>query len=540
MIYGKIGFAGANLDKRIAIMENDILGKVTSFSSYSNFVKKLVKLDTKILACGLHGKGKERFGEKLWINNDVVPVFSDKVDVSGILEGAKRSFEGEVARVNILDNRVIDPSFLTTVGPYRSLDSNRFNKLRRLSKVFNRKVLFISSTPRGGGVALMRHALIRLARQLRLDFKWAVLIPDKDVFFVTKNKFHNVLQGISNYELNKDDIKKYESWIKQNYELLKPIIREVDIIVIDDPQPSGLIRIIRSKHKDKRIVFRSHIHIDLNAIRDGAGKITWNYLSKNVTKADVFISHPISDFIPRDVVDKTIFFPATTDPFDGLNKSLDDKDMRYYYDLFNRILKDNGFSPLDLDRPYIIQVARFDPAKGIRDVLEAYYRFRRRTGSNFQLVLTGNTSVDDPESDVVYEDVVNLVNSRYKKYKDDIKYVRVPHVDQILNTLLRGAFVALQLSYREGFEVKVTEAIMKGIPVIAYATGGIVLQIKNCINGFLVPPGNVGEVANLLERLYNDRDAYNKMRDNALNSDCRRFHTLANLLRWVELFSSFN
>ena len=34
------------------------------------------------------------------------------------------------------------------------------------------KVAFFSSTPQGGGVALMRHALVRLARLLDVDLTW--------------------------------------------------------------------------------------------------------------------------------------------------------------------------------------------------------------------------------------------------------------------------------------------------------------------------------------------------------------------------------
>ena len=34
------------------------------------------------------------------------------------------------------------------------------------------KIAFFSSTPQGGGVALMRHALVRLAKLLEIDLTW--------------------------------------------------------------------------------------------------------------------------------------------------------------------------------------------------------------------------------------------------------------------------------------------------------------------------------------------------------------------------------
>ena len=36
------------------------------------------------------------------------------------------------------------------------------------------KIAFFSSTPQGGGVALMRHALVRLAKLLSVDLTWYV------------------------------------------------------------------------------------------------------------------------------------------------------------------------------------------------------------------------------------------------------------------------------------------------------------------------------------------------------------------------------
>ena len=61
-----------------------------------------------------------------------------------------------------------------------------------------------------------------------------------------------------------------------------------------------------------------------------------------------------------------------------------------------------------------------------------------------------------------------------------------------------------KLSLFEGFEVKVTEAIWKGVPVIVYESGGIPLQIKNEEQGFVVPVGKVQDVADILWRSFFD------------------------------------
>jgi glycosyltransferase involved in cell wall biosynthesis len=68
----------------------------------------------------------------------------------------------------------------------------------------------------------------------------------------------------------------------------------------------------------------------------------------------------------------------------------------------------------------------------------------------------------------------------------DCSIMRLEPNDQLLNTIISNAHVVLQLSMREGFEVKVSEALHKGRPVIATRAGGISLQVKDGVNGYIV------------------------------------------------------
>lgn len=70
-------------------------------------------------------------------------------------------------------------------------------------------------------------------------------------------------------------------------------------------------------------------------------------------------------------------------------------------------------------------------------------------------------------------DCRQIVNSdEYKLVTKDVSIVRAPPSDTLLGGLMQGATVALQLSTREGFEVKVSEAVLKRIPVVATKAGG--------------------------------------------------------------------
>ena len=247
------------------------------------------------------------------------------------------------------------------------------------------------------------------------------------------------------------------------------------------------------------------------------------------------------EFVPANVPEEKVFYmPATTDPLDGLNKPLTEEQMANYLHLFNDLLIGAQQTPLDETRPYIIQVARFDPSKGIPDVLEAYTKLRAMLEEQNQpvpqLVITGNSSVDDPDGVPIYNLVRSLVDAAPDpRFANDVKVVRLPHRDQILNTLLRKSKVVLQLSLKEGFEVKVTEALMKGKPVIAYKAGGIPLQIEDGDTGYLVEVGDTTRVAQRLYDLLTDEDKYQTMSEAAIAHAGKDYLTIPNALCWLFL-----
>lgn len=113
--------------------------------------------------------------------------------------------------------------------------------------------------------------------------------------------------------------------------------------------------------------------------------------------------------------------------------------------------------------------------------------------------------------------------------------MHIPPSDQILNALLSRARIALQLSSREGFEVKVSEALHKGKPVIATLAGGIPLQVQDRKNGFLVEVGDTDAVARHLYDLWTDDDLYTGMSAYALNSVSDEVSTVGNALTWLYL-----
>ncbi|KAI8979565.1 hypothetical protein BDF20DRAFT_913124 [Mycotypha africana] len=428
-----------------------------------------------------------------------------------------------------------------------------FQEMVKTFKGKKLKVSFFNSTPQGGGVALMRHALLRFLHLNGVDVHWYVARPKPEVFDITKRKFHNVLQGVApaDVRLTEEDKQTFIDWSNENANRfwLDPNgpIKNSDVIVIDDPQVCGIIPHIRKHAPNTRIIFRSHIEIRADLIEnepEGSTANTWNFLWQFIKHADLFVAHPIQGFIPPAVPTRnTVLLPASTDPLDGLNKPLTDWCITYYQSVFNRICMDLGVNEVDWLRPYIVQVARFDPSKGIPDVLEAYRLLRLKMDSEFsdaripQLVVCGHGSIDDPDGTVIFEQVMDMLESpKFATIASDVIAVRLPASDQLLNMILRGAYVALQLSHREGFEVKVTEALFKGIPVVAYEAGGIPLQIRRNKDGFLVPIGEVEQVADCLYRLFKEPQLRAEMSENARKLVTEEYFTVWNAMSWLHMF----
>jgi glycosyltransferase involved in cell wall biosynthesis len=522
--------------------------------------KYAARAKNKIIAVGIVGHSSpDNLRSELWIKQDIVclEIGTKKGNHERCAQKIAEETESRFDSNGIIDVRfnlrrkVATASLNSLEDIAKTVDLGHFELLKGLACRFNElkgEIVFFSATPRGGGVAIMRHSLMRIFKLLGVRAHWHVLSPKQEVFEITKKKFHNVLQAVAppDVSLRNSDKKTIREWANRNANKFKKDIINANVIVIDDPQPASMISSIKRMNSAAKIIYRSHIQLDAEAIDtpQTPQNKTWNFLWDNIKRADLFISQPCAKFLPQDVPrEKTVFMPPATDKLDGLNKELTNSQENYYLDIFNSILRKNGQGELDLGRPYIIQIARFDPSKGFPDVIESYHKLRmklekekRRKATIPQLVICGHGSIDDPEGDAIFSDIISMLElDRYRIWREDIKVVRLPHIDQLFNTLLRRSMIALQLSHKEGFEFKVTEALDKGIPVVAYRAGGIPLQIKNGINGFLVKVGSTQKVASHLYELVTNKRKYRKMSNKAKASTKAEHFMTINAAEWLFL-----
>src|SRR5437763_16345180 len=110
-------------------------------------------------------------------------------------------------------------------------------EIRRLAgQIEGKRVLHLSATAVGGGVAEINYALVPLMRDAGLDVEWRI-IQGADEFFAATKTIHNALQG-SPQGLTPEQEEVYRQYNATNAEQLED---EYDFVIVHDPQPAFVI-----------------------------------------------------------------------------------------------------------------------------------------------------------------------------------------------------------------------------------------------------------------------------------------------------------
>jgi trehalose synthase len=180
----------------------------------------------------------------------------------------------------------------------------------------------------------------------------------------------------------------------------------------------------------------------------------------------------MAEYVPAGMEGPAHVVPPAIDPLTPKNMALHPEDASYVCGQFG----------IDIDRPLMCQVSRFDPWKDPLGVIDAY-RVVKETMPEVQLALVGSMASDDPEGWDFYNATV-----AHGDGDEDIHILNnFNNVGAIeVNAFQSHADVLIQKSTREGFGLTVSEAIWKARPFIGGDVGGIPLQIQDGITGFLV------------------------------------------------------
>jgi trehalose synthase len=372
------------------------------------------------------------------------------------------------------------------------------------------RVLHMSATAFGGGVSEILYTLVPLMRDVGIEADWQVIIGREEFYNATK-LMHNALQG-NPLDLNPHEWKTYEEYNEIN---ARELTGGWDVIIVHDPQPLAVRQHVPDK--SKHWVWRCHIDLSTPhpptierikpLIREYDGGSVWH----------------VDQYVPRDLDPEgpIHLVPPAIDPLSPKNMALSPEDAAFVCDQFG----------VDVDRPMLCQVSRFDPWKDPHGVIDAY-RIVKEEIPEVQLALVGSMATDDPEGWEFFNSTLE-----YAGGDPDIKILN--NLNQVgsieVNAFQSQAEVVIQKSTREGFGLTVSEALWKARPFIGGDVGGIPLQVQDGATGYLV--SSPEDCADRSLRILREPEL-GKQLGRAGKEHVRRHFLTPRLLRdWLRIFS---
>jgi len=322
-----------------------------------------------------------------------------------------------------------------------------------------KRVVHLSATAFGGGVAEINYTLVPLMSSAGLDVEWRIIRGAEDFYNVTKT-IHNALQGNPHglAGAQREIFRRYQELNAREFE------DDYDFVVVHDPQPVGIID--HFPESDAHWIWRGHIDFST------PNTDVFDFVLPSIRQYDAAIFH-MREYVPKaGGLPPCYIWPPAIDPLAPKNMALSAEDAAYIVDQFG----------IDVGRPLLTQVSRFDPWKDPLGVIDAY-RIVKEAFPDVQLALVGSMAHDDPEGWDYYNQTV-----AYAAGDPDVYILsNLNNVGSVeVNAFQVHSSAVVQKSIREGFGLTVTEALWKTRPTVAGRVGGIVTQIQDGETGWLV------------------------------------------------------
>jgi trehalose synthase len=333
------------------------------------------------------------------------------------------------------------------------------------------RIVHVSASGTGVRVPELLGALLPLAADAGLEVEWRVLFGDAELAAVTR-QLHDGLQGA---ETAIDDA-HWEAYLSGCAEAAEGL-RPADLVVLHDP---GTLGLALAGDGPSRTVWRCHV----DASRPERSAMARVVAAVEGCAALLF---PHESFAPEALRGERLrAAPPGIDPLSPRNLEPAPR-------LTGRVVRPLG---VDLDRPFLCQAMRFDRWQDPHEAIEAF-RMARAESGGLQLVLAGPLEADDAAGWRAVKEVTD-----YAGREPDLhvltSYEGVGNLE--LGALQRLARIALVRSLRPGFGLAAAESMWKGTPVVGTPAGGLPLQVRDGVDGFLTD-GPEPTAARLLELL---------------------------------------
>lgn len=452
----------------------------------------------------------------------------------------------------------------------------RAEAAKMVPRIGDRTIWMVNSTAQGGGVAEMLPKMIFLLRELGLDARWLVIESDEPAFFTLTKRLHNLIHGVGEPLQDSEWREVYESVSRQNADAIGHLVNDGDILVIHDPQPLGAGAMLLNE-RPLLGIWRCHIGLDE---RNDATRSAWNFLQPWLDGyLEAVFSAP--EYIPSYLVQHSTVIHPGIDPLSHKNRDLPPHKLQGIlcnsalavehepvltppFDHPARRLSPTGeWVPATsqgeiglLFRPIVTQISRWDRLKGFLPLLDAFVALKdrrstpspdplhRRRLELARLVLAGpdpSSISDDPEGLEVLTELSESFLALDSEIQKDVVLLTLPMDSRkenalMCNALQRCSSVVVQNSVQEGFGLTVTEAMWKRRPVVGTYACGIRQQIREGIDGHLVPdPHDSFRLAQVLDELLADPFAREYLASQAQKRVHDEFLVFSQIKRWLRL-----
>jgi glycosyltransferase involved in cell wall biosynthesis len=337
------------------------------------------------------------------------------------LLGANRRFDLRVRPSTSMNlerlrkNRLLDPNLFAELKA-RALDFRKTLESEERAP----RLLMINATESGGGVAEMRPDTEVLLKDLGLNAQWLVM-DGVDPFFRVTAHIHEAIQNPKYRPLEDEDFETLQIvWIHNLERLLREgFLDETSVIWIDDPQPLGLIPLIKALRPEITTIWRCHVHSSHPAPSVGGylsellqGKLDpdrdhllCEYLDfRNIrslrperlaTNAAVFHRREFSEGLQLSPETSVFLMGPAINPLAYKNMTLSQPFISATLEKYG--IKKRSEQP----SPLVMEISRFDPYKGPIELIVAFVEMVKRLPDKelqkrVRLLFAGNKPGDNP------------------------------------------------------------------------------------------------------------------------------------------------
>ena len=180
--------------------------------------------------------------------------------------------------------------------------------------------------------------------------------------------------------------------------------------------------------------------------------------------------------------------------------------------------------PVSQDGSTVLYAGRLTVEKGVRQLIQALASI----DSNWRLLIAG----DGPE----HQPCQSLAEKL--GLADRIEFLGWLDAQAMAKRYQQCALVAVPSLWPEPFGHVGPEAFAHSRPVVAYATGGITDWLDDGVTGFLVPPGDVGQLGQQLHRLLAEPELCRLMGAEAQRRALSLWNSAQHIERLLTVFSA--